>query len=47
MNLFKDIRENHGQKTVRSVRDLEGYGKKIAKHHKPVRKPLENQLQFG
>ena len=33
MNLFKDIRENYGQKTVKSVCDLEGFGKKIAKHH--------------
>ena len=28
MNLFKDIRENYGQETVRSVRDLGRYGKK-------------------
>ncbi|XP_072047082.1 uncharacterized protein [Amphiura filiformis] len=32
MNLFTSLRSNYGQNTVKIVRDLEGVGKKIARH---------------
>ena len=32
MNFFKNIRENYGQESVKQVRDLEKFGRKIARH---------------
>ena len=32
MNFFKSIRENYGQESVKQVRDLEKFGRKIARH---------------
>ena len=32
MNFFKNIRENYGQESVKQVRDLEKFGRKITRH---------------